>query len=233
VRRAIAHALDRRRLISFALEGLGRPATGLFPPEHWAHNPKTPVYGHDPERARALLDEAGLRDPDGSGPAPRFTLSYKTSMDKTGHEVARVIAEDLAEIGIGVEIRSFEWGTFFSDVKAGNFQLISLRWIGMSDPDAFHFIFHSSSVPPGGGNRGRYRSAEADRLIDQSRRELDPARRKRLLFALQDLVARDCVYASLWWLDNVVVLREGFGGFQALPGGEYTSLAAVRPEAGR
>jgi peptide/nickel transport system substrate-binding protein len=230
VRRSIAHAIDRQRLIAFALEGLGRPANGLFPPEHWAHNPSVPVYRYDPGRARALLDEAGLVDPDGAGPRPRFTLSYKTSLDKTANEVARVIAEDLRQVGIAVEVRSFEWGTFFSDVKAGNFQLISLRWIGMSDPDAFHFIFHSSSVPPAGGNRGRYRSAEADRLIERSRRELDPERRRELLFAIQELAAKDCVYASLWWLDNVVVLRKGFEGFQALPGGEYTSLAAVRRE---
>ncbi|MBI5441340.1 MAG: ABC transporter substrate-binding protein [Deltaproteobacteria bacterium] len=232
VRRAVAHAIDRGRLIAFALEGLGRPATGLFPPEHWAHYPGTPAYDYDPGRAAALLDEAGYPDPDGPGPRPRFRLSYKTSMDKTANEVARVIAEDLGRVGIAVEIRSFEWGTFFSDVKAGNFQLISLRWIGMSDPDAVHFIFHSSSVPPAGGNRGRYRSAEADRLIERSRRELDPALRRELLYAIQELVARDCVYASLWWLDNVVVLRKGFEGFRALPGGEYTSLAEVRREGG-
>lgn len=229
VRRAIAHAIDRRALIAFALEGLGRPATGLFPPEHWAYDPKVPLYDYDPARAGRLLDEAGYPDPDGPGPKPRFTLSYKTSTDKTANEVARVIAEDLRRIGIAVEIRSFEWGTFFADVKAGNFQLISLRWIGMSDPDAFHFIFHSGSVPPAGGNRGRYRSVEADELIERSRRELDPRRRKALLARIQELVARDCVYASLWWVDNVVVLRRGYRGFQPLPGGEYTSLAAVEP----
>jgi peptide/nickel transport system substrate-binding protein len=227
VRRAISHAIDRQRLISFALEGLARPATGLLPPEHWAYNPNVTVYGYDPEEARALLDEAGHLDPDGAGPQPRLRLSYKTSMDKTAQEVARLIADDLRQVGVALEIRSFEWGTFFSDVKAGNFQLTSLRWVGMSDPESFHFIFHSDSVPPAGGNRGRYRNPEADSLIERSRRESDPARRKQLLDRIQEILARDCVYVSLWWLDNVVVLRSGFRGFQPLPGGEYTSLAAV------
>ncbi|MHB8763891.1 MAG: ABC transporter substrate-binding protein [Deferrisomatales bacterium] len=229
VRRALSHALDRDALIAFALQGLGRPATGLLPPEHWAHAPGVDPYPYDPARARRLLDEAGYPDPDGDGPAPRFTLSYKTSTDKTGVEVARVIADQLGRVGVGVEVRSFEWGTFFSDVKKGNFQVMSLRWIGITDPDAFHYLFHSASVPPGGANRGRYRNPEVDAWIDQSRGEPDPGRRRELYALIQAALARDCVYTSLWWLDDVVVLRRGFRGYETLPGGEYTSLARVIP----
>ena len=189
-----------------------------------------PTYPYDPDRARRLLDEAGYPDPDGPGPAVRFRLSYKTSTDKTANEVARVIAEQLGRVGIGVEVRSFEWGTFFSDVKRGDFQLMSLRWIGLRDPDVFHYLFHSESVPPAGANRGRYRNPRVDAWIDESRRTPDRDRRRALYARIQEAVARDCVYASLWWLDNVVVLRRGFTGFVPLPGGEYTSLALVRPE---
>ncbi|MDF1552516.1 MAG: ABC transporter substrate-binding protein [Deferrisomatales bacterium] len=232
VRRALSHAVDREALIRFAWEGLARPATTLLPPEHWAHDPDVATYPYAPERARSLLDAAGFPDPDGPGPGVRFTLSYKTSTDKTGIEVARVIADQLARVGVGVEVRSFEWGTFFSDVKKGNFQLMSLRWIGITDPDIFHYLFHSDSLPPRGANRGRYRNAEVDAWIDASRTERDPAARRALYGKIQQAVARDCVYTSLWWLDNVVVLRRGFDGYEPLPGGEYTSLARVRPRAG-
>ncbi len=232
VRRAISYAVDRDALIRFALAGLARPATGLLPPEHWAYAPDVRRYPYDPARARRLLDEAGYPDPDGDGPAVRFTLSYKTSTDKTGLEVARVIADQLGRVGIGIEVRSFEWGTFFSDVKKGDFQLMSLRWIGITDPDVFHYLFHSRSVPPNGANRGRYRNPDVDRWIDESRREPDAQRRKALYARIQRAVAEDCVYTSLWWLDNVVVLRKGFRGFEPLPGGEYTSLARVVPEGG-
>ena len=232
VRRAISYAIDREALIAFAMEGMARPATGLLPPEHWACNPKVPRYGYDPRGAAALLDEAGYRDPDGEGPRLRFKLSYKTSTDKTANEVARVIADQLRRVGIGLEVLSFEWGTFFSDVKTGDFQMAGLRWVGMNDPDAFHFIFHSSSVPPAGANRGRYRNPEVDRLLDESRVEPDVARRKVLYGRVQEILARDCAYTSLWWLDNVVVLRGGFRGFEAQPGGEYTSLASVEREGG-
>jgi peptide/nickel transport system substrate-binding protein len=232
VRRAISHAIDRDALIAFAWEGLARPATGLLPPEHWAYAGAVPVYAYAPDRAQALLDEAGYPDPDGDGPRVRFTLSYKTSTDKTGIEVARVIADQLRRVGVGLEIRSFEWGTFFADVKKGNFQMYSLRWIGITDPDVFHYIFHSASLPPNGANRGRYRNLQVDRWIEESRAEADPQRRALLYGRIQEAVARDCVYTSLWWLDNVVVLRKGYRGFRALPGGEYTHLAAVRRNAG-
>ncbi len=229
VRQALSYAVDRDELIAYALQGLARPATGVLPPEHWAHEAGVPVYVYDPARARALLDEAGHPDPDGDGPAVRFTLSYKTSTDKTALEVANVIAAPLGRVGVGVAVRSFEWGTFFADVKQGNFQMMSLRWIGLSDPDALHYLFHSASIPPAGANRGRFRDPEVDAWLDQSRAETDRGRRRELYGRVQARVARECVYTSLWWLDNVVVLRRGYEGYEALPGGEYTSLARVRP----
>lgn len=234
VRKAVSLALDRGAIIAFALQGYARPANGLFPPEHWVHNPAVAADLFDPAGAKRLLDEAGHPDPDGDGPRLRFSLSYKTSTDKGANEVAQVIADQLRRVGIGVEVRSYEWGTFFSDVKKGNFQLMSLRWVGLSDPDAFHGLFHSESVPPAGNNRGRYRNAEVDALIDRTRGEPDPERRRLLYGEIQQRLALDCAYASLWWLDNVVVLRKGFTGFVPLPGGEYTSLwrvAASTPSA--
>jgi peptide/nickel transport system substrate-binding protein len=132
-------------------------------------------------------------------------------------------------VGIGVEVMSFEWGTFFSDVKKGDFQLMSLRWVGLSDPDVFHYIFHSTSMPPNGANRGRFESPEVDSWIDASRMEPDVAKRAELYRSIQERVSEELVYASLWWPDNVVVLRQGFEGFVPLPGGHYTSLAKVTP----
>jgi peptide/nickel transport system substrate-binding protein len=143
--------------------------------------------------------------------------------------MADLIAEDLAAVGIRVERRSYEWGTFYGDIKAGNFQLYSLRWVGITDPDQLHYIFHSASAPPAGANRGRYANPEVDRLLDASRRELDPRRRREQLVEAQRLIAADCVYVSLWHPDDVFALSGRFEGFEAYPGGQYTSLKKVRP----
>jgi peptide/nickel transport system substrate-binding protein len=225
VRRAIAHAVDRERIVRALYLGLARPATTLLAPENWAHAGDVPVFGHDPELARRLLDEAGYpAGPDGT----RFALSYKTSTDRQGIEMADLIAEDLAAVGIHVERRSFEWGTFYGDIKSGNFQLYSLRWVGITDPDQLHYIFHSASVPPAGANRGHYANAEVDRLLEASRRESDATQRRRQLVAAQRLIAADCVYVSLWHPDDIFALSTRFEGFEPYPGGQYTSLKKVR-----
>src|SRR5690606_8363240 len=116
VRRAIAHAIDRERVIEAKLGGRAILATGLLPPQHWAYEADVPRYEHDPARARALLDEAGFPDPDGPGGRPRMTLVFKTSSDQFRLALARVWASQLAEVGVAVEVQSFESQTVFSDI---------------------------------------------------------------------------------------------------------------------
>lgn len=225
VRRAIAHAIDREQIIDALLFTMARPATGLLAPSNWAYADDVATYPYDPARAVALLDEAGLTDPDGDGPQPRFTLSYKTSTNKLRMRIAEVMAKQLAQVGIRLERRSLEWGTFFQDVKSGNFQTYTLTWVGVTDPDHFYYVFHSSMQPPHGANRGRYVDAQVDRWLEQSRRASDPAQRRDLFVRVQRKLAEDCVYVSLWWTDNVIVHTERLSGFTIMPGGDYSSLA--------
>jgi len=225
VRQAISYAIDRDAIINHTLKGLAVKANGVvLSPLNWAYEGDVKVYDYDPQRAKELLDAAGFPDPDGDGPQMRFYLSFKTSTDMESREIAQVIKGYLKKVGIGLEVRSFEWGTFFDDIKKGNFQIYSLRWIGVVDPDIFYYLFHSSSIPPNGANRGRYRNPEVDRLLEASRRTLDKGRRKRLYSRIQKILAEDAVYTSLWYRDNLVVIREWFKGFRIYAGGEYTSL---------
>jgi len=187
-------------------------------------------YEYNPNLAKALLDQAGLFDPDGDGPRPRFALSFKTSTNKLRVAIATAIADQLKDVGIKLEIRSLEWGTFFDDVKRGNFQTYTLTWVGITDPDIFYYIFHSDSLPPNGANRGRYVNPAVDKLIERSRRAIDFGERKRLYSEIQKAIAHDCVYVSLWYNDNVVVMKRNLKGFVIYPGGEYTSLAWARWE---
>ena len=231
VRQAISHAIDRDAIINHTLKGLAKKADGVvLAPLHWAYEGNVTKYEYDPERAQELLDAAGFPDPDGNGPRMRFSLAYKTSTDMESVEIAQIIKEYLKQVGISVEVRSFEWGTFFADIKTGNFQLYSLRWIGVLDPDIFYYLFHSSSFPPNGANRGRYRNPTLDKLLTLSRRTADRTQRKELYSRIQKILAEDTVYTSLWYRNNLVVIREQFRGFQIYAGGEYISLQDVEWE---
>ncbi|MBF0171597.1 MAG: ABC transporter substrate-binding protein, partial [Nitrospinae bacterium] len=145
VREAIACALDRESIIRYLLKGLAVPADGPLSAANPFHAVGLPVYPFDPAKAKRLLDEAGYKDPDGDGPAVRFTLSYATSQNEQRRRIAEVFQNQLATVGVGMKIESYEWGTFFERIKSGNFQLFSLTWVGMVDPDIFYNIFHSAS----------------------------------------------------------------------------------------
>jgi peptide/nickel transport system substrate-binding protein len=227
VRQAIAYAINRDLIIRHLLKELAVPATGLLSPTHWAYEPSVRQLVYDPEKARELLDEAGFPDPDGAGPLPRFKLSYKTTTLELRRRIAEAIREQLNQIGIELEVRSYEWGTFYGDIKRGNFHLYSLAWVGITDPDVLSAIFHSSSVPPNGDNRGRYRNVKVDRLLEEGRRIADPDRRIQIYSAIQKILAEDLPYIPLWWVKNVAVMNSSVQGFTLSPDGDLISLKNV------
>lgn len=228
VRQAIALAIDRPAIVAAKFGGRAQLATGLLPPGHWAYADDAVRWDRDLARARALLDEAGLRDPDGAGPAPRVRLVYKTSADAFRVTVARVLAAQLAEVGIEVEVRAFEFATFFADVKRGSFQLASMQTGEISEPDYYYNYFHSSRIPdarnPDGGNRWRYANPEVDRLAEAGRRELDRERRRAIYGELQRIVARDVPIVPLWHEDNVVLTNVDVQGYTITPNARLVGL---------
>jgi peptide/nickel transport system substrate-binding protein len=227
VRQAIACAIDRESIIRHLLKSTVSEAGGLLSPFNWAYDASTHRWPYDPQRAKQLLDEAGFVDPDGDGPRPRFRLSFKTTNIDLRRRIAEAIKEQLLRVGIELDLRSYEWGTFFSDVKTGNFHLYSLAWVGIEDPDIYYQIFHSSSVPPNGDNRGRYSNPELDKLLEQGRAALNRNERQLIYRQVQMLLAEDLPYVPLWWWKNVVVKKPGIGGFIAYPDGDLISLKKV------
>ncbi len=232
VRQAIAHALDRAAIIRALYRGQARPAVGILAPENWFYEAAVRQYPYDPAGAARLLNEAGRPDPDGPGPAVRFRLVYKTSQNEMGRRIAEVIQAQLGAVGIEVKVRSYEWGTFYGDIKSGNFQLYSLNWVGVTDPDIYFEVFHSGNVPPNGANRGRYRNPELDRLVEAGRRTIDPDRRRRIYDRVQEIVAEDLPYVSLWYPDNVAVVNRRVRGWEVSPAGDFYPLAKVWVEEG-
>jgi peptide/nickel transport system substrate-binding protein len=174
-----------------------------------------------------LLDDAGYPDPDGDGPRPRFKLSFKSTNLDLRRRIAEALKEQLQRVGVELEIRTYEWGTFFGDIKAGNFHLYSLAWVGIEDPDIYYQIFHSASVPPNGDNRGHYSNPQMDQLLEEGRTAVDITERKRIYAEIQRLLAEDLPYIPLWWWKNVVVKTPSLQGFVPYPDGDFASLKKV------
>lgn len=227
VRHAIGYAIDRQAIVDYLRRGLASPAAGILPPVSWAFEPNVFQFTHDIAKAKALLDEAGYPDPDGDGPAPRLRLTLKVSTNEFIRLQAAVIQQDLKQAGIDLDVRSYEFATLYADVLKGNFQLFTLQWVGVSDPDMLRRVFHSKQMPPSGFNRGYYENAEVDRLIDAASAATTDADRRRLFSAAQRVVAEDAPYISLWTKTNVAVSRTGIEGVKLTPSAEFTFLRDV------
>ena len=228
VRQAIAHAVNRQAIVDYLRRGFARPANGLLSPVAWAYEPDVRQYDRDLARARALLDEAGYRDPDGDGPLPRLRLTLKTSTDEFFRLQATILQQDLRQIGVEMDVRSYEFATFFGDVLAGNFQMITMQWVGVTDPDMLRRVFHSAQTPPAGFNRGYYSNPEVDRLIDLASAATDEAERRKYYSAAQKLIAEDLPYVSLWHKTNVAIAQTTIDGLQLGPQAHMRVLKDVR-----
>jgi peptide/nickel transport system substrate-binding protein len=222
VRRAIAHAIDRDAIMQYILGRAARPAAALLPADHWAGNPALQPPGHDPLLARQLLREAGY---DAAHP---LQLSYKTSTDPVRVRIATVIQQQLADVGIDMRLSSYDWGTFFGDIKAGRFQVYSLAWVGIKTPDIFRYAFHSTSLPPEGANRGRLVDAAIDGLIEAAEQGSTLEEQAQYYRQVQARLLEALPYVPLWYEDHVVAARQGVSGYRLAPDGNYDGLLQVQ-----
>lgn len=205
VRQAIAYAVDRPSIIRAVFHNEARLANTILPEGHWAaaSSSEIPPYTYDPSRARALLEEAGLK-PDSNSIRLRATL--KTSTDDTTRLIATVVQQQLRQVGIALELRSNEFGTFYSDVTKGAFQMYALRWLGANeDPDIFRYQYATASFPPKGANRGKFSNARVDQLIAEGQSELDQAKRRAIYVELERILSDEEPTLNLVYLNNVIV----------------------------
>jgi peptide/nickel transport system substrate-binding protein len=221
VRQAIAHAINRQPLIHYLWRDSARPAASVLPPESWAYFGGVRQYSFDPVEARKLLDAAGLTEKNGI----RFHLTMKTSTEESSRAMAAVFQQQLRDVGIALDIRSFEAATFLADITHGEFQMYSLRWLGANeDPDFFEYAFHSARIIPNGANRQYYSNPHVDALIDKARQETDQSARKQDYAEVQRILANDLPYIDLWYFDNVMVHSKRVLNLELNPSGNYDFL---------
>jgi peptide/nickel transport system substrate-binding protein len=216
VRQAISYAIDRQEIINTVLLGDGVP-TGPLPPgeTEWAIPVNTenfPTYKYDPDKARALLKEAGAEDLKISiQAAPAYAPDIPT---------AQVLQAQLKKVGIDLQIQQMEWAAVLQAQRDGNFDLNLTFNTNRPDPDTYLSVAHSTF----GQNWGKYANPKMDELLDKGRTTTDLAQRKQIYAEAQKLFATELPYLYLYVIKNYEPSRLHVKGFTPMASGYRLSL---------
>ena len=139
-----------------------------------------------------------------------------------------MLQSQFAKVGVQLELRSYEFATFYADITRGSFQIAPSRWIGGNEsPDILSYAYTTSHTPPHGANRGFYASAKVDALLARAAQSLDRAEQIRDYRAVQAQLAEDLPVLNLWYLDTVAVSNKRLDPLVLSPSGSFDFLRAV------
>ena len=223
VRQALTYAINKGEIIDGVLLGLGQEAIGPYKPGTWFYNPQVPRFDYDPEKAKALLAEAGWR-PNAEGILEREGRPFEfTILTNQGNDVrvrtAEIIQRRLKEVGILVKIRVVEWAAFIKEfIDKGRFEAVLLGWTTGQDPDVYD-IWHSAKTRPRELNFIHYKNLEVDALLEEGRHTFDREKRRRAYFRFQEILAEDQPYTFLFVPDALPAISKRFRGVQPAPAG--------------
>jgi peptide/nickel transport system substrate-binding protein len=221
VRRAIAHAINKKELVEGVLFGLGREAIGPYKPGTWVYNPNVPSFPYDPTRSKALLAEAGWRQgADGTlekgGKKFRFTVLTNAGNESRA-KTAAILQQNLAAVGIAMEIRTVEWAAFINEfIDKRKFDAVILGWNITPDPDQYD-IWSSKKTGPKELNFVGFSNPEVDRLLEEGRRSFDIEKRKKAYFRIQEILAEELPYVFLYVPDSLPAVHKRFHGIEPAP----------------
>ena len=200
VRQALTMLVDHERWARLVYKGRARVVTGPFPTGSPSLDKNVIPRPFDPERARALLEAAGVRDSDGDGvreiDGKPLRLSFLAlAGSPTTEQLATLMQEDFKRAGVLLDVEPTDWAAMLSRLRKHDFDLSSLQWVMRPVQDNYT-LFHSSQAEAG-QNYGAFKSPEVDRLLDEARATPMGPERERLDRALHHAVDEEQPYTFL------------------------------------
>jgi peptide/nickel transport system substrate-binding protein len=220
VRKALSYAIHHAEIVKHLLGGRAKPAHSLLSTDHLAHY-NSDIHTYNPKKSSQILDDAGYEK---NEEGVRFTLRLAITSNPFIQRLAQVIQQDLKEVGIDVDISSSEWGTFYGNIKTGNFESYILTWVGRFQSDIYYTLFHSSMMPPNGANRGRYSSETMDKLLNSMMTEASDEKRHKLVKLIQKWQEQDMIYIPLWKRSHVALINPNIQDYFMPKDGGYEGL---------
>jgi peptide/nickel transport system substrate-binding protein len=215
VRQAVNYAIDKQAIVDAFFEGVAEVAANPMPPSIGGYNEDIDPYPYDPEKAKALLKEAGYDGKEIELWAMPVARPYMPDAAK----VAEVIKKNLEAVGIPAKIVTYEWAVYLDKVKDGEADAFMLGWTG-DNGDADNFLYTLLSKDNiGSNNYAYYSSEEANKLLLEAQSETDEAKRNELYKQAQVIIHEDAPWVPLAHSTPLLAAKAGVKGFLPHPTG--------------
>jgi len=198
LRKAIAHAIDRKAIVDNIYQGMGQTAKNPIPPTMWGYNQNVPGFKYDPELAKELLAKAGYPNGEGLGEITLWSMPVPRPYNPDGRKIGEAMSADLAKIGVTAKIVTFEWGTYLKRQREqpADMDLFQLGWTGDNgDPDNFLAVLFdglaSSSI------RTQWHNEKYHELMVNGRQTVDQAKRTKIYEEALQLIYDECPVISI------------------------------------
>jgi peptide/nickel transport system substrate-binding protein len=233
IRQALSLLIPREDILKYKLKGQAVLASGLFSKAFSNLYGKNTIDKFSPVKAKTLIESEGYRkNSDGfyQKDGKVLLIDWKINNHLATIEVVNIIKSIFEQNGILVKLTSQEWGTFMRNFKMGNYDIVLGQWMGFTGADMLKFVFHSESIPPKGGNRGRYINTQMDQLLSMAQVEQRAKPRNDLYKKAQTLANQDYSYINLWHPKISWIGRKCLGDLGPLPNGSFLPLLNIKNE---
>ncbi len=208
VRKAISYLIPREAVVARILNGIGQPGFSMLSPQMAWFNPDVEGYAYDPEKAAALLAEAGI--------AEGTTIRLHTNENAVRMQLAEILAFELSQVGVTLDVTIEEFGAFLERVQTtDDFDLFILGWGGQLDPDR---AMIRQFTTDGSANYTKYSNARVDELLNQGRR-VDPSSQESIDIyrEAQAIVVDEAPYAYAYYTEEIALMHPWIQGWSVHP----------------
>ena len=223
VRQAISQAINRQEMIDAFFQGRGRLISGPFPPSSWAYNLDVKPFAFDPERAKALLTAAGLKNQGGKFLTPLgepVSLTFAVPLAGESEMIKRLVLAFqgyLEGVGIKVDLQFMDWLVWKKKVLGDHDYDVTIAAWSFDDASNIMSLFHSSSAKPWGNNFVMYRNTEVDGLLTEADATNDFDLKRAIYHKIHSILAEDAPYTYLWTLQHHAAHNQRLTGVQVEP----------------
>jgi ABC-type dipeptide transport system, periplasmic component len=221
VRQALNYATDKNAIINAVFMGSGTVAKSPIPPNMMGFNKDLKDYGYDPEKAKALLKQAGLEQ---GAEVTLWSMPVQRPYNPNSRRIAEMIQNDWAKVGIKAKIVSYEWGEYLSGMRKGEHDSALFGWMSDNgDPDNFADVLLGCDSIKTGSNAARWCDKGYDDLVQKAKLTSDPAARAKLYSQAQEIFYQQAPWIALANGKTFYATRSNVSGYSvSLMGSDFS-----------